>query len=34
VIVGESGEAQIKSNMVEQLRKRIADKAELVVIPS
>jgi len=34
VIVGESGEAQVKSNMVEQLRKRIAGKAELVVIPS
>jgi len=34
VIVGESGEAEIKSNIVEQLRKRIEDKAELVVIPS
>jgi K+-sensing histidine kinase KdpD len=34
VIVGESGEAQSKSNMVEQLRKRIEGKAELVVIPS
>ena len=34
VIVGESGEAQGKSNMVEQLRKRIEGKAEIVVIPS
>ncbi len=34
VIVGESGEAEAKSNMVEQLRKRIENKAELVVIPS
>lgn len=34
VIVGESGEAEIKSNKVEQLRKKIEDKAELVVVPS
>lgn len=34
VIVGESGETEIKSNMVEQLKKRIEDRAELVVIPS
>ncbi len=34
VIVGESGETQVKSNMVEQLRKKIEGKAELVVIPS
>lgn len=34
VIVGESGEAEIKSNMVEQLRKRIEKNAELVVVPS
>lgn len=34
VIVGESGEAEIKSNLVEQLRKKIENKAELVVVPS
>lgn len=34
VIVGESGEAEIKSNMVEQLRKKIRNTAELFVIPS
>ena len=34
VIVGESGEAEIKSNKVELLRKKIEDKAELVVVPS
>jgi K+-sensing histidine kinase KdpD len=34
VIVGESGETEIKSNMVERLRKRIESMAELVVIPS
>jgi K+-sensing histidine kinase KdpD len=34
VIVGESGETEIKSNMVEQLRKKIQGKAEIVVIPS
>lgn len=34
VIVGESGEAESRSNMVEQLRKKIENKAELVVIPS
>ena len=33
VIVGESGEAEMKSNMVEQLRKKIEVKAELVVVP-
>lgn len=34
VIVGESGETEIRSNMVEQLKKKIEDRAELVVIPS
>lgn len=34
VIVGESGEAEVESNMVEQLRKKLESKAELVVIPS
>jgi Osmosensitive K+ channel histidine kinase len=34
VIVGESGELEERSNMVEQLRKRIEAKAELIVIPS
>lgn len=34
VIVGESGEAETKSNMVEKLREKVAGKAELVVIPS
>jgi K+-sensing histidine kinase KdpD len=34
VIVGESGESQVRSNMVEQLRKKIDGKAELLVIPS
>jgi K+-sensing histidine kinase KdpD len=34
VIVGESGEAEIKSNMVERLREKIGSKAELIVIPS
>ncbi len=34
VIVGESGEAETRSNMVEQLRERIEKTAELVVIPS
>jgi K+-sensing histidine kinase KdpD len=34
VIVGESGETEIKSNMVEQLKKKIEGRAELVVIPS
>ncbi len=34
VIVGESGEAEMKSNMVEQLRKKIEVNAELVVVPS
>jgi K+-sensing histidine kinase KdpD len=34
VIVGESGEAEVKSNIVEQLRKKIDNKAEIVVIPS
>lgn len=34
VIVGESGEAEIRSNMVEKLRDRIGDKAALIVIPS
>ncbi|HVI39308.1 MAG TPA: universal stress protein [Anaerovoracaceae bacterium] len=34
IIVGESGEAERKSNIVEQLRKRIENNAELVVIPS
>lgn len=34
VIVGESGETEIKSNKVEQLRKKIESKAEIVVIPS
>lgn len=34
VIVGESGESEEKSNMVEQLRKMIERKAELVVVPS
>lgn len=34
VIVGESGEGENRSNMVEQLKERIENKAELVVIPS
>lgn len=34
VILGESGEAQTKSNMVEKLRDRVSGKAELLVIPS
>ena len=34
VIVGESGEAEIKSNMVEQLREKIGRQAELLVIPA
>ncbi len=34
VIVGESGETEIKSNMVEQLRKNLENMAEIVVIPS
>jgi len=34
VIVGESGESENKSNMVEQLKERIEIMAELVVIPS
>ena len=34
VIVGESGEAEVKSNMVELLKKKIESRAELVVIPS
>lgn len=34
VIVGQSGETEIKANMVEQLRKKIENKAEIVVIPS
>jgi K+-sensing histidine kinase KdpD len=34
VIVGESGETEIKSNMVEQLKEKIEGRAELVVIPS
>ena len=34
VIVGESGEAEVRSNMVEQLRKRLGNKTELLVIPS
>ena len=34
IILGESGESENKSNMVRQLEKRIANKAELVVIPS
>jgi K+-sensing histidine kinase KdpD len=34
VIVGESGESESSSNVVDQLRKKIANKAELVVIPS
>lgn len=34
VIVGESGEAENKSNMVEKLKEKIENKAELVVIPS
>lgn len=34
VIVGESGEAEIRSNMVEQLREKIGKQAELLVIPA
>ena len=34
VIVGESGESEVKSNIVEQLREKIGSKAELIVIPS
>jgi len=34
VILGESGEAQTRSNMVEKLRERVSGKAELLVIPS
>lgn len=34
IIVGESGESEEKSNMVERLRKKIEHKAELVVVPS
>lgn len=34
VVVGESGEAGIKSNLVEQLRNKIENEAELVVVPS
>ena len=34
IIVGESGESESKSNKVKQLEQRIANKAELVVIPS
>ena len=34
IIVGESGESESRSNLVDQLEKRIANKAELLVIPS
>ncbi len=34
VVVGESGEAETNSNMVRRIEKRLASKAELVVIPS
>lgn len=34
VIVGESGEAEIRSNMVERLREKIGRQAELLVIPA
>lgn len=34
IVVGESGETESNSNMVKRLEKRIAGKAELVVIPS
>ncbi|HWQ78302.1 MAG TPA: universal stress protein [Anaerovoracaceae bacterium] len=34
IIVGESGEAEVKSNMVEQLRKKVKRKAEIIVIPA
>jgi K+-sensing histidine kinase KdpD len=34
VILGESGEAQTRSNMVEKLRERVSGKAELLVIPA
>ena len=34
VVVGESGESETNSNMVKRIEKRLANKAELVVIPS
>lgn len=34
IIVGESGESEAKSNMVEQLRAKIESKAEILIIPS
>jgi len=34
IIVGESGESELKSNMVEQLKKKIKNKAEIIVIPA
>lgn len=34
IIVGESGEIENKSNMVNRLQKRIGSKTELMVIPS
>lgn len=33
IIVGESGESESKSNMVKRIEKKIANNAELVVIP-
>lgn len=34
VIVGESGESETRSNVVEQLRDKISGSAELIVVPS
>ncbi|MDF3000260.1 MAG: universal stress protein UspA [Bacillota bacterium] len=34
VILGESGEAETRSSVVEKLRERVSGKAELIVIPS
>lgn len=34
VILGESGEAETRSSVVEKLRERVSGKAELLVIPS
>ena len=34
VILGESGESEVRSNMVERLRSKIDGNAELIVIPS